>query len=70
MSPEVVDEVGAGKNQWNSYEIGVKDKSIFIRDEAGYIDFSEEEVDSLIRAIDKARRRLREIKRRPTAENE
>lgn len=63
---EVVSEIAAGKNDWNEYEVGVKDGAIFIRDESGYVDFSEKEVDSLVDALDQARRKLREIERSPT----
>jgi len=63
---DVVSQIGAGKNDWNNYEVGVKDGAIFIRDESGYIDFSEKEIDSLVDALDQARRKLREIERSPT----
>ncbi|MDY6770509.1 MAG: hypothetical protein SV186_00970 [Candidatus Nanohaloarchaea archaeon] len=63
---EVVADIAAGKNEWNTFEVGVQDGSIFIRDEAGYIDFSEKEVDALVDALDQARRKLREIERSPT----
>jgi hypothetical protein len=63
---EVVEEVKAGKNRWNNYEVGLKEGHIFIRDDSGYIDFTEDEIDELVQAVDQARRRLREIKRQPT----
>ncbi|MDY6778089.1 MAG: hypothetical protein SVU32_05445 [Candidatus Nanohaloarchaea archaeon] len=65
---EVVDEIEAGKNNWNTFEVGLNDDAIFIRDDSGYIDFSEDEIDDLVNAMDQARRRLRELKRRPTQE--
>jgi uncharacterized protein YaeQ len=66
---EVVAEVSAGKNNWNTYEVGLNDGNIFVRDDSGYVDFSEEEIDSLVNAIDQARRRLREIQRQPTKQD-
>jgi len=66
---EVVAEVGAGKNNWNTYEVGLNDGNIFVRDDSGYVDFSEEEIDLLVNAIDQARRRLREIQRQPTKQD-
>lgn len=63
---DVIEEFDAGKNRWNDFEVGLNDGNIFIRDEAGYIDFTEDEIDQLVAAIDQARRRLREKKRRPT----
>lgn len=70
MGMEIVREVKAGKNDWNTYEIGVKDGHIVIRDDTGHIDFSEEEVDALQEAIDQARRRLREVERSPTKQED
>lgn len=66
---EVVKEFDAGKNDWNTYEIGVKDGQIVIRDDSGYVDLTDHEVDALIEGIDQARRRLREIKRSPTKQD-
>lgn len=66
---EVIKKIGSGKHNWNTFEVGVKQGKIFIRDDAGYVDFSDKEVDKLIDGIDQARRRIREIKRMPTKGN-
>lgn len=65
---DVIEDFEAGKNRWNTFEVGLNDGNIFVRDESGYIDFTEDEIDQLVAAIDQARRRLREKKRRPTQE--
>ncbi|MCJ7450722.1 MAG: hypothetical protein MUP58_03200 [Candidatus Nanohaloarchaeota archaeon QJJ-9] len=65
----VIKEVDSGKNKWNSFEVGLKDGNIVIRDEAGYVDFPEEAVDKLVDSIDQARRKLREKERSPTSED-
>ena len=67
---EVIKEIDAGKNDWNTFKIGLKDGNIAIKDETGYIDFPEEIIDKLIRGIDDSRRRLRELERRPTADGD
>ncbi len=66
---EVIKEIEAGKNDWNTFKVGLKDGNIMIKDETGYIDFPEEIIDQLIRGIDESRRRLRELARSPTSED-
>ncbi len=63
---EVIKEIKAGKNDWNTFKIGLKDGNIVIKDETGYVDFPEEIIDNLITGIDDTRRRLRELERSPT----
>ncbi len=67
---EDVYEFSAGKNDWNTFRIGVNEGRIVVRDETGHIEFEDGAVDELIRGIDEARRRLREKAREPTAEEE
>lgn len=67
---EQVYEFSAGKNDWNSFRIGVDDGRIVVADETGHLEFEEDAVDDLVRGIDEARRRLREKQREPTAEEE
>lgn len=66
---EVVAEIAAGKNNWNTFEVGLNNGAIFVRDDSGYVDFSEDEIDGLVDAMDQARRRLREKQRRPTQQD-
>lgn len=67
MDIEKVYEFSAGKNDWNTFEIGVKDDTIVVRDDVGMVQFVEEDIDQLVEGIDQARRHLREKQRRPTA---
>lgn len=62
-------EFEAGKHGWNTFEIGVADDKIVIRDESGRIELDDGDVDQLVEGIDQARRRLREDRRRPTQAN-
>lgn len=63
---ETIYEFSAGKNNWNTFEIGVQDGKIVVRDRAGRLEFEDEDVDQLVEGIDQARRRLREKARNPT----
>jgi len=66
---DIVKRIKAGKNDWNEFEVGVRDGRIVIRDDAGFIDLSEDEIDALVDGLDKARRRIRELERRPTQQD-
>lgn len=63
---EKVAEFSTGKHNWNTFEIGVEDGRIVVKDESGHIEFGDEAVDELVNGIDQARRRLREKAREPT----
>jgi hypothetical protein len=70
MDIDTVYEFSAGKNDWNTIEVGLHDGRIVVRDEIGMLEFDDEDVDQLHNAIDQARRRLREQERRPTQTGE
>lgn len=67
---EEVYKFSAGKNDWDTFRIGVDEGRIVIKDETGHLEFEEDAVDKLIQGIDQARRRLREKQRQPTTEEE
>lgn len=69
MDIDKVYEFSAGKNDWNTIEVGVHDGRIIIRDDIGMLEFDDGDVDQLVRGIDQARRRLREDARVPTKTN-
>lgn len=64
---ETVYEFTTGKNDWNTFEIGLEDEHIVVRDETGRVELEESDIDELIRGLDETRRRLREKQREPTA---
>ncbi len=64
---ETVYEFTTGKNDWNTFEIGLEDEHIVVRDETGRVELDDADVDELVRGLDQARRRLREKQRDPTA---
>ncbi|MFB6167042.1 MAG: hypothetical protein ABEJ62_02150 [Candidatus Nanohaloarchaea archaeon] len=63
---EEVESFSTGKNDWNTFRVGVDDGRIVVKDEKGMLEFEEDAVDQLVDAIDQARRRLREKERDPT----
>jgi hypothetical protein len=69
MDIDKVYEFSAGKNDWNTIEVGLHDGRIVVRDQIGMLEFDEDDVDQLHEGVDQARRQLRENQRRPTASN-
>lgn len=69
MDIDKVYEFSAGKNDWNTIEVGLHDGRIVVRDEIGMLEFDDDDVDQLVNGIDQARRRLREEQRIPTKAN-
>ncbi|MFB6147918.1 MAG: hypothetical protein ABEJ66_03465 [Candidatus Nanohaloarchaea archaeon] len=67
---EQVYDFSAGKNDWNTFRIGVDEGRIVVKDETGHLELEEGDVDELVQGIDQARRRLREKQREPTSGEE